>query len=198
MLLLAALILLPGELYAVNGDLTVTGTINAGSGGVKFFDGTTQKTASVRVISNGMWFPRTNEYSITIPPTTGKINLTYKIVPSADSEPIMIGFNDNLTATGTYNLYSLASYSAIAGKIHAGYGRTISEQYNSFDITVSRSFIFVVGDHLSENSQSATWPVIMKGYLKYPTSQEISVINFKCRNAGTTISSIEWKITAYP
>lgn len=43
--LLILLLLSTVNAYAINGDLTVNGTINAGSGGVRFQDGTVQKTA---------------------------------------------------------------------------------------------------------------------------------------------------------
>lgn len=45
--LLITLLLTGVNVYAINGDLTVNGTINAGNGGVVFRDGTTLKTAGL-------------------------------------------------------------------------------------------------------------------------------------------------------
>lgn len=109
------------------------------TGNLVFPDGTEQTTSAVNVLSAGTATPNSATFDIPIPPTTGKINLTYTIIPSADVEPILIGFNDNLTAPGTYTIYTLGSYAAIAGKVHAGYARTVAGsagQYNSFTIVV--------------------------------------------------------------
>lgn len=55
-IVLLILLLLTGvDVYAINGDLTVNGTINAGSGGVKFQDGTVQKTAGLTPTSIMMY-----------------------------------------------------------------------------------------------------------------------------------------------
>lgn len=197
MILMFLLLLMEVNAFAA-GDLTVNGTVNTGSGGVKFLDGTTQTTAAFQVLSEGTAFPGTNAFTITIPPTTGKIKLSYQITPTADADAVMIGFNDNLTATGTYTLYSVGVYPAIAGKVHAGYARTSAGsagQYNNFDIIPTDKLIMVAGDHLSE-SNLGNWAAIFKGYLKYGSEQTITKINLKCYNAGTTISRIDWKVVA--
>jgi len=199
MILLVVLSLFGAKAYATSGDLTVSGTINAGTGGVKYPDGTVQATAAFPVLSSGTATPGTNAYSITIPATTGKFNLTYTITPTADGEPIFVGFNDNLTATGTYTLYGVGAYSAISGKVQAGSARTAasSGQYDSFDIIPAGNLIMVIGNHLSE-SNFGYWGTIYKAYLKYGSPQTVTKINIKCYNAGTTISNINWKIVALP
>jgi hypothetical protein len=128
------------------------------------------------------------------------LKLEYKITSSTDAEPVMIGFNDNLTAAGIYNVVAVGTWSGVAGKIHAGFARTAagsSGQMNSFEIRPSGNLVMVAGDHLSE-SNFAYWASIFKSYLKYGTPQTITKINMKCNNAGTTITSIYWKIVALP
>ena len=199
-ILVVVFLLLSIEAYAVSGDLTVNGMINTGATGIKFYDNTIQTTAAFPVLASGSASPGTNAYTITIPPTTGKINFTYTITPTADGEPIFIGFNDNVTAPGIYNLYAVGVYNAIAGKVHAGFARTATASggsYNNYDIIPSGNLIIVTGDNISENNIN-TWSAFFKAYLKYSSPQTITKINIKCYNSGTNISNITWKVVALP
>lgn len=199
-LLLLIAILSGVNAFAANGNLSVNGTINTGSGGINFQDGTIQKTAAFQVLSADMAIPGTNDFTITIPPTAGKINLSYTIIPSVDAEPIMLGFNDNLTATGSYALYGVGTYSATAGKVQAGYARTAAGsagQYNSYDIIPSGNLVLFSGDNISE-SNVLYWAAFFKGYLKYDSPQAITKINLKCFNPGTIIYRIDWKVVTLP
>lgn len=200
LLLVAVLLSTVSVSFAINGDLTVNGTLKVSPNGVKFDDGTVQNTAGFTVISAGTNSPNTNSYDIPIPPTTGRFNLTYTITPTADFEPIVIGFNDNLTATGTYTLYAVGTWPSASGKVHTGYGRTAAGsagQYNNFDIIPAGNLISISGRHLSE-ANVPYWCSFFESYLKYTSPQTITKINIKCGNAGTKISSITWKIVTLP
>ena len=192
--------------FALNGDLTISNNLNVRNQ-INFLDQSTQTTSAAYIVSSGSATPNTYFFNIPItvpiPPSMARLRLDYTIITTVDPESIMMGFNDNTTAGGWYQLYAITGGPATSGTVQAGYGRTAAGsngQYNSYDIVTSGNYIFVKGDHISD-SNWCDWPAIFRGYLKYPTTQTLSgitKINIKCFHPSTNILSINWKLVAIP